>query len=134
MTNVEERTITAPPANPENARYFEAAGKGVLLVGKCNDCGEYHFYPRVMCPHCFSDQTEWVSAKGSGTVYTYSTMRRGVPAPYTIAYVTLDEGVSMMTNIVDCDTDALRIGDRVRLVFKTAEDGTAVPMFTRVDG
>ena len=130
MTTVDERTITAPPVNPENARYFEAARKGVLLIGKCKDCGEYHFYPRALCPHCLSDQTEWVPAKGSGTVYTYSTMRRGVPAPYTIAYVTLDEGVSMMTNLVDCDADAINIGDKVRLVFKSAEDGTPVPMFT----
>ncbi len=129
MANAEERSITAPPVNPENARYYEAARTGVLLVGKCNDCGEYHFYPRVLCPHCFSDQTEWVPAKGFGTVYTFSTLRRGVPAPYTIAYVTLDEGVSMMTNIVDCDIDALKIGDRVRVVFKYAEDGTPVPMF-----
>ena len=63
-------------------------------------------------------------------IYTYSTMRRGVPVPYTIAYVTLDEGVSMMSNIVDCDADALNIGDKVKVVFKSAEDGTAVPMFT----
>ena len=130
MTTAEERIITPPLVNPENEPYFEAARKGVLLVGKCNDCGEYHFYPRVLCPHCNSDKTEWVPAKGTGTVYSYSTMRRGVPAPYTIAYVTLDEGVSMMTNIVDCDTDGIKIGDKVRLVFKLAEDGTPVPMFT----
>ena len=132
MTTAEERIITPPPVNPENARYFEAARKGVLLVGKCSDCGEYHFYPRVVCPHCFSDKVEWMQAKGTGTVYSYSTMRRGVPAPYTIAYVTLDEGVSMMTNIVDCDIDGTKIGDKVRVVFKSAEDGIPVPMFTSV--
>ena len=130
MTTAKERTIAAPAINPENARYFEAAKEGKLQLGKCNECGEVHFYPRVLCPHCFSDRTVWVPAKGTGVIYTYSTMRRGVPAPYTIAYVTLDEGVSMMTNIVDCDTDAIKIGDRVKLVFKPAEDGTPVPMFT----
>ena len=130
MTTTTERNIAAPAINPENARFFDAANEGRLLVGKCNACGEYHFYPRVLCPHCFSDRTEWVPAKGSGVIYTYSTMRRGVPVPYTIAYVTLDEGVAMMTNIVDCDTDALNIGDKVRLVFKLAEDGTPMPMFT----
>ena len=130
MADNPERQIAAPPVNPENERYFEAAKEGKLLVGKCNDCGEYHFYPRLLCPHCFSDKTEWVPAKGTGMIYSYSTMRRGVPMPYTIAYVTLDEGVSMMTNIVDCDTDAIKIGDKVRLIFKPAEDGTPVPMFT----
>jgi uncharacterized OB-fold protein len=125
-----ERKIPAPLINPENARYFEAAQKGILLVGKCHACGEYHFYPRTLCPHCFSERTEWVPAKGTGVIYTYSTLHRGVPEPYTIAYVTLDEGVSMMTNIVDFDAVALRIGARVRLVFKPAEDGTPVAMFS----
>jgi uncharacterized protein len=129
MADNPERQIAAPLTNPENAPYFEAAKEGRLLVGKCNDCGEYHFYPRVLCPHCNSDKTEGVAAKGTGVIYSHSTMRRGVPAPYTIAYVTLDEGVSMMTNIVDCDPDALKIGDKVRLVFRSAEDGTPVPMF-----
>ena len=131
MTEKAERKIPAPLINPENARYYEAAKEDKLLVGKCDDCGEYHFYPRMICPHCFSDRIEWVSAKGTGVIYSHSTMRRGAPAPYTLAYVTLDEGVTMMTNIVDCDPDTLGIGERVRLVFKPAEDGSAVPMFTR---
>ena len=50
--------------------------------------------------------------------------------PYAIAYVTLAEGPTMMSNIVDCDLDAIRIGQRVRLVFKPAENGQPVPMFT----
>ena len=132
MNTTAERIITAPPVNPENERYFAAAKEGVLLVGKCGDCGEYHFYPRLICPHCNSDNTEWVPAKGTGAIYSHSTMRRGVPTPYTIAYVTLDEGVSMMTNIVDCDPDSLKIGDKVKLVFRNAEDGTPVPMFAPV--
>jgi len=56
-------------------------------------------------------------------------MRR-VPAPYALAYVTLEEGVTMMTNIVDCDLDAIRIGQAVRVVFKPTEGGPPVPMFT----
>ena len=56
-------------------------------------------------------------------------MRR-VPVPYALAYVTLDEGVTMMTNIVDCDLDAIRIGQRVRVAFKPSEGGPPVPMFT----
>ena len=131
MTTAAERIIQPPLLNPENERYFEAAKEGVLLIGKCNECGDTHFYPRMLCPHCNSDRIEWIPAKGTGVVYTYSTMQSGVPVPYTIAYVTLDEGVSMMTNIVDCDTDALNIGDKVKLVFKMAEDGTSLPMFTR---
>jgi hypothetical protein len=44
--------------------------------------------------------------------------------------VTLNEGPTMMTNIVDCDLDNIRIGQSVRLVFKPSDDGPPVPMFT----
>ena len=62
-------------------------------------------------------------------IYSVSVTRRAGPIPYAIAYVTLDEGVTMLTNIVDADLDALRIGDRVKVCFKPAEGGFAVPMF-----
>ena len=68
-------------------------------------------------------------ASGRGTIYSYSVMRR-VPVPYAIGYVTLEEGVTMMTNIVDCDLDAIRIGQRVKVVFKPTDGGPPVPMFT----
>ena len=61
----------------------------------------------AFCPYCFSDKLEWKQASGKGKIYTFSVMRRA-PEPYVIAYVTLDEGVSMMTNIVDCDFDKVK--------------------------
>ena len=125
----QERKIPAPEANPETRPFWEAAADGRLLIGKCRSCGKPHYYPRASCPLCGSDATELVQASGRGAVYSYSVMRR-VPVQYALAYVTLDEGVTMMTNIVDCDLDAIRIGQRVRLVFKPSEGGPPVPMFT----
>lgn len=124
----DKRKIPAPPTNPENEPYWNAAKEGKLLVKKCNDCGELHFYPRAICPFCFSDKTEWVQSTGRGKIYTYSVMRRA-PVPYAIAYVTLAEGPTMMTNLVDCDFDALKIGQDVQVVFEDAEEGAKVPMF-----
>ncbi len=125
----QDRKIPAPAVNAENKPYFDSTSQGKLIVRKCADCGEHHHYPRAICPHCFSANTQWVDAKGTGTIYTCSVLRRGVPVPYCIAYVTLDEGVSMMTNIVDCDLDAVRIGQKVKVVFKPTEGGPPVPMF-----
>ena len=82
-----------------------------------------------MCPFCGNAATEWTEASGRGTVYSYSVFRRA-PIPYAIAYVTLAEGPTMMTNLVDCDLDAIRIGQAVQVVFKPTEDGPPVPMFT----
>ena len=123
-----DRPITAPRPNPETVDYWAAAREGRLLIKRCQACGEVHYYPRAHCPFCFSDRTEWLPCSGRGTIYSFSVMRRAA-VPYALAYVTLDEGPTMLTNIVDCDFDALQIGQRVRLVFKPSEDGQPVPMF-----
>ncbi len=121
-----------PAMNPGDEPYFQAAAEGKLLLKKCNDCGEHHHFPRALCPFCWSDKVEWVQAKGTGEIYTYSVTRRGGPVPYCIAYVTLDEGPRMMTNIVDCDLDSVKIGQRVKVTFKKTEGGATVPAFTPV--
>ena len=128
----QERKIQAPQPNSETKAFWDAAAEGKLLIKKCTACGELHFYPRANCPFCWSDRTEWQQASGDGTIYTYSVMRRGAPVPYAIAYVTLAEGPTMMTNIVDCDLDGIKIGQKVKLVFKPSEGGPPVPCFAPV--
>ena len=124
-----ERKIPGPPVNPETKPFWDAASAGKLLLKRCTACKQVHYYPRAICPFCSSEKTEWTEAEGRGTVYSYSVFRRA-PIPYAIAYVTLSEGVSMMTNIVDCDLDSIRVGQAVRVVWKATEDGPPVPMFT----
>jgi hypothetical protein len=123
-----ERRIPAPRLDPELRPFWEAAAQGKLLLKRCRACGAAHYYPRALCPFCLSAATEWFEASGKGEIYSYSVARRG--DIYAIAYVTLDEGVTMMTNLVECDFDALRIGQRVRLVFVPSDGGPPVPMFT----
>lgn len=123
------REIPAPPVNAENAAFWSAAAEGRLLLKWCGDCGKPHWYPRALCPLCLSPRTEWREASGRGTVYSYSVMRR-VPQPYAIAFVTLDEGPTMLANLVDCDFDRLAIGQPVRVVFRPSAGGPPVPMFT----
>ncbi len=126
---VEVRAIPAPEPNPETQAFWDGTAAGKMLVRECLACRRAHWYPRALCPHCFSERTAWREASGQGVIYSWSVMRR-VPVPYAIAYVTLAEGPTMLTNIVDCDLDALRIGQPVRLVLKTAATGAQVPMFT----
>jgi uncharacterized OB-fold protein len=122
-----ERILPAPPLTPESAPFFAAAAEGKFLLRRCTGCGRAHWYPRAACPFCFA-ATAWEEASGHGVIYSFSVMRRTAP-PYAIAYVTLDEGPTMMTNLVQCDFDALRIGQSVRLVFVPADGGTPVPCF-----
>jgi uncharacterized OB-fold protein len=127
----QERALPAPLVSPETVAFWEGARQGKLLIKHCDECGENHFYPRSLCPHCFSDRTGWLEASGLGTVYSCSVLRR-TQVPYCIACVTLDEGPTMLSNIVDCELDAVHIGQRVKLTFKPAEDGQNLPMFTPI--
>jgi uncharacterized OB-fold protein len=122
------RRIPAPKVLPETLAYWQAADAGRLLVKRCSACGEHHHYPRDICPFCGSEATEWREAAGTGTVYSFSTMGQG-EAAYTLAYVQLDEGPVMMSNLVGAGPGAWAVGQRVRVAFAPSEGGHAVPVF-----
>jgi uncharacterized protein len=134
MSNLENkpapapRKIPNPRILPESEAYWSAANESKLLIKKCQSCNQFHFYPRDICPHCMSSDTVWEKAQGTGTVYSFSTMGKG-EAAYTMALITLDEGVTMMSNLVECDPRDVRIGQKVQVIFKPSENGQAVPMF-----
>lgn len=123
-----DRTIADPVTSPETEPFWAAAAQGRFLVRHCTACDRAHWYPRSLCPLCASSATEWRAGSGRASVYTFSVMRRA-GAPFVMAYVRLDEGPLMMTNIVDCDPDRVRIGDRVELVFRQSVGGFSVPFF-----
>jgi uncharacterized protein len=123
------KEIPSPTPSVDTQRFWDAANEGEFLLRHCNDCGKPHYYPRAICPLCGSANTDWKPGAGTGTIFSCSVLRR-TDAPYCLAYVELDEGPVILSNIVDTDLDAVRIGQRVRVVFKDSIDGQKVPMFT----
>ena len=123
-----ERTYPEPLASPETGAFWQAAKDQKLLLKRCRACARFHWYPRAICPHCMSGETEWVEAAGEGTIYSFSVMERA-ETPYAIAYVELAEGVRVMTNIVDCPFADIRIGQPVRVRFAPTEGGGRLPVF-----
>jgi uncharacterized OB-fold protein len=130
-TMSQDRPLGATITDAATEPFWAAAKEGVLKFRRCTACAKPNWYPRAVCPYCFGD-TDWEASKGTGEIYSVSVTRRAGPIPFAIAYVRLDEGVTMLTNITDCDLDALKIGQRVKLVFKPTEDGNHLPMFTPV--
>lgn len=124
-----EKIYQAVPSTPGTEPYWEAAKEGKLLLKYSKVDGKPHYYPRGICPYTFSTDLEWREAKGTGVIYTYSIMHAGKP-PFVIAYVTLDEGVSMMTNIVDVPFEDVKVGMKVKVVFKDMDNGGKLPCFT----
>ncbi len=126
-----QRNIPSPPMSVENEAFWAAANEGKLMIPRCKDTGQFFWYPRNLSPFTLSNNVELVEASGKGTIYTYSVMRRADPQ-YVIAYVTLEEGITMMTNIVDCDYDTVAVGQAVELDFYETENGQKVPVFKPV--
>ena len=125
----EAKKYPTPVGNPETQPFWDAAKEGKFLIKRCNACGEPHFFPRAICPFCFSDETVWEESSGEGEIYTFSHMRKSATGPYVIAYVTLKEGPSVQTNIVDCEPGSVKIGQKVKVVWKPT-DGAPLPFFT----
>ena len=107
-----------------------------LLLPWCKSCGKPHFYPRSACPHCWGDEYEWRPALGAGVIHTFTVVRANPPTafkehlPYVVAIIDLDEGVRMMSNIVDFPSN-LAIGDRVSVTF-VERHNAILPLFRRL--
>jgi len=123
-----------PEPGPDTAGFWAAAADGRLLLPRCPACEIVIWYPRPFCPRCQRADVEWIEATGAGSVYSFTIVRRGTGAyqravPYVLAYVELDEGPRVLTNIVDTEPEAIRIGQRVTAVFDPVRPGAALIRF-----
>jgi uncharacterized OB-fold protein len=124
-----------PAPDLETQPFWDAAKDGTLLVKHCAACDRYHFYPRPFCPHCWSQDVEWVEASGRATLYTWSVVRRNdLPpfpdrVPYVAAVVDLAEGPRMMTNVVECEFDDLAVDMELEAVFHPTSDDVTIVQF-----
>jgi uncharacterized OB-fold protein len=124
----------APLIDADTAEFWAATVEGRLLLRRCDSCGQAMWYPRSICPSCHSAATSWVEASGRGQIYSYTVTTRGMDefssvGAYVVAYVELDEGPRVLTNIVDCDPETLEIGQPVDVVFADTGQGAALPRF-----
>lgn len=124
-----------PVLRGEERVYFEEAKKGRLVFQQCRECAQRIFYPRTVCTRCMSEDLEYVASSGRGTVYSYTTLYTpGHPAfaddvPYTIVLVTLEEGVRVLADLVECEPDKVAVGMPVEVLFDVVTDELTVPRF-----
>ena len=125
----------APTPTPETAPFWAAAAAGRLSIQRCRTCGRHYFYPRSFCPACQSADVEWTDVSGRGRLISYVINYRPFPctgngAPQVIALVELEEGVRMLTNIVDSSgqPEGLPLDAPVSVAFEPRGD-LKVPVF-----
>ena len=117
--------------------FWEATKQHELRYQVCDGCDGIVFFPRRHCPHCMSMKLSWKTSEGQGAIYTYTTIRQiGHPAfrelaPYVVAWIDLDEGFRMLSNVVGVDAGSVHTGQRVRVTWED-QDGVSLPLFTPV--
>ena len=124
----------APRPTPENQAFWDATAEDRFVLQRCTSCASVIWWPRAMCPDCGSFELELFDASGDGKVYSFSINRKGggswrEASPYIVAYVELDEGPRLMTNIVECDPESVHIDMPVTLAWADTGEGTKLPRF-----
>ena len=124
-----------PVADEESKEFFEGARQHKLMLQRCTSCGSWRLPGRERCSDCWSTETEWAQASGKGRLYTWGIMHQQYsPAfadeiPYNYAFVELDEGPRLITNVVDCANEDLRVDMPVEAVFDAVSDETTLVRF-----
>ncbi len=124
-----------PGVDWETRAYWEGCGRHELILQRCRSCGTLQHRPRALCVSCLSDEIEHFPASGRATVYSFTvTHQNQAPGfrealPYVLAYVELEEGVRLLTNIVGCSPEDVRIGLPVEVEYAQLEGDIAVPRF-----
>jgi hypothetical protein len=124
-----------PQISPDMAPFFEAAHRHELVVQRCTGCGALRFPARPICSRCLGREAEWVPASGRGTVFSFAIMHQAMhpgfaaEVPYAVVVIELDEGVRLLSNLVDCPTSDVRIGMPVEVVFDDVTPDVTLPKF-----
>lgn len=127
-----------PALTPDSKTYWEGCKRHELLIQRCKECGKYRFEPRIICPNCTSMDTEWTKAGGKGKVWSFGVCHQLYdPAwkediPYVIGVIELEEGVKMVSNIIDCKPEDVKIGMKVEVIFEDVTEEITLPKFRLV--
>jgi uncharacterized OB-fold protein len=121
--------------DPITAPFWRAARQKRLVLQQCRDCARHQFYPRPFCLACESSGVEWVTAKGTGIIYSMTVSRllvlSDMSPPYVVALIQLTEGPRLLSNIIGAPC---RIGDAVTVTWRERNDAPPLPVFERSGG
>ena len=137
-TPTERPAKPLPAVGPDMAPFFDAARRHELVVQRCASCGTRRFPARAICSHCLSREATWVRTAGRGRIFSFAVMHQAnhpgfaAEVPYAVVVIELDEGVRLLSNLVDCPLAAIRIGLPVEVVFDDVTAEVTLPKFRPV--
>jgi uncharacterized protein len=141
FTHLPPPSLDDPAADERTAPFWNAARDHRLVAPRCADCGTFRMPPGRFCPECLSMLLEYVEVPGTGTVFAAILVReplhRGAEdhVPYVPALIEADgaPGIRFVSNLVDCDLDAVGVGMPVRVVFHQVNERFTLPLWAPAD-
>jgi uncharacterized protein len=128
-----EIAYKTPAVDWETRAFWEGAGRGELVLQRCRDCGQVQHRPRALCVSCFSDGIEHFVASGRGRVHsctvTHQNHAMAGITPYVLAWIELEEGPRLLSNVVGCEPSDVRMDMPVRVEFVSTDEDRGVPRF-----
>src|SRR5206468_181305 len=122
-----------PAISQDTAFFWEGAARGELLMQRCRMCGTLRHPPGPMCPSCGSQEWDTLRSTGRGEVYSFVVYHYPVippfEPPYVVALIALEEGVRMVSNVIDVEPEDVRIGMPVDVRFVAVDEELTLPMF-----
>ena len=130
-----------PTPSPLTQPFWDGAKQGKLMLPRCTNCNRVHWYPRHICPFCYSNKIDWIEGSGEGTLYTFAVQHRAFggwaeEAPFVTAYIDLKEGDRMLTVLRGVDPNApgsIKIGSKCKVEFEEASDEISIPFWRVVE-
>lgn len=129
--------VPVPRMEGLTKQFYDWCRKGELRFQRCSRCEALRYVPRELCARCGSFESEWVRVQGNGSVFTYTILARAMhPAftgavPYAVAIIELEEGIRLLSKVIDCAPEELHIGMQVYVDFESVNDEVAIPVFRR---
>ncbi|MCK0150877.1 OB-fold domain-containing protein [Marivita sp. S6314] len=127
-----ERKPSAPRSFSQP--FWDATRERRFLLQYDKRAERFQFFPRAAALSDGARDLDWREASGRGTVFSHTIARRSRgpfndATPFTIALITLEEGVNVMANLVGCAPEDVAIGMAVTLDWCPLPDGTHLPIF-----
>lgn len=124
-------------ANGWTEPFWKAAAERRLVAPRCSDCGTFRMPPSPFCHECQSQRIDWIELSGRGIVYSFTVVRRALipqlagSIPHIIAVIELPDagGVRLVSNVIDVDPAAVRIGMAVTVAWDDVGNGVVIPRF-----
>lgn len=122
-------------SNADSKSFWDGCREHHLRLQKCRNCGFVRWPLSIICPKCYSFNTDWTATTGKGKIFSFVVYHKAYhkafesEVPYIVGSVDLDEGPRIVTNIVGCRPEELKCDMRVEVTWEDVDEDFSLPKF-----